>query len=51
MEQTQLLFGALELGASLTALSSPQALSMGMMTEYYHYIFTTLVSIWTLVIC
>lgn len=24
---------------------------MGMMTEYYHYIFTTLVSIWTLVLC
>lgn len=23
---------------------SPQALAMGMVTEYYHYIFTTLVS-------
>lgn len=30
--------------ALVTALFSPQALSMGMMTEYYHYIFTTLVS-------
>lgn len=33
--------------ASVTALFSPQALSMGMMTEYYHYIFTTLVSVRT----
>lgn len=42
------LFEAVNLHALVTALFSLQALSMGMMTEYYHYIFTTLVSMWTL---
>lgn len=46
-----LLFKAVNLHALITALFSLQALSMGMMTEYYHYIFTTLVSMWTLDLC